>query len=94
MGKLLVLFLNNPAVGSDVLLPYDYVSFTWYILFHLFVAYLTTLSEAETVYLQIIGLVNNDLKMLWKEVIIVLLKVLSQNLPGGGKENHKKPQSE
>jgi hypothetical protein len=37
-------------------------------------------------------IVNNELKRIWKEVIMVLFKVLTQHFHGGTTENHKQPQ--
>jgi hypothetical protein len=36
--------------------------------------------------------VSNELERMWKEAVVV--KVLSQHLPGGTEENHEKPQYE
>jgi hypothetical protein len=38
-------------------------------------------------------IVNNELKRMWKEVVMAKFKVLSQHLPVGTEENHEKPQS-
>jgi hypothetical protein len=36
---------------------------------------------------------NNELKRIWKEVIMASFEVLFQHLPGGTEKNHKKLQS-
>jgi hypothetical protein len=33
---------------------------------------------------------NNESKRMWKEAVLALFKELSQHLPGGTEENHKK----
>jgi hypothetical protein len=35
---------------------------------------------------------NNELERIWKEVVMVEFKVLSQHVPGGTEEDHEKPQ--
>jgi hypothetical protein len=34
-------------------------------------------------------LVNNEMERIWKKVVIVLLKVLSQDLPRWAEEDHR-----
>jgi hypothetical protein len=36
---------------------------------------------------------NNEYERIWKEAVVVLLKVLPQHLPGGSEENLEKPDS-
>jgi hypothetical protein len=35
-------------------------------------------------------IVNNKLERMWKEKFVIYFKILTQNLPAGTKENHKK----
>jgi hypothetical protein len=34
-------------------------------------------------------LVNNEMEGMWKKAVIVLFKILSQDLPGWAEENHR-----
>jgi hypothetical protein len=38
-------------------------------------------------------IVNDELEMMWKEVVMAYCKVLSWHMPGGIEETHKTPQS-
>jgi hypothetical protein len=53
--------------------------------------YLIQLSVAQTPYHRIIGLVNNKIKRVWKQEVMLNLRVLSWYLPGQKKKKH--PQS-
>jgi hypothetical protein len=59
----------------------------------IFIVYVTLLSVTDIVALNKRLMVNNELERLWKEVVVVCCKVLSQNLRGVTEDNHGKPQS-
>jgi hypothetical protein len=54
------------------------------------VAYLTTLSVAETKERQISGLIHSKLEGVWKEAIVANFKALSRHFLRETKESHEK----
>jgi hypothetical protein len=54
--------------------------------------HLPTLSEAQMIWYQTLGLINNESKVKWKEVAVTSFEVLAHHLPREAEKNHKTPQ--
>jgi hypothetical protein len=61
---------------------------------YLFIVYLTMLSVAQTFLASMIGLMNNELERMWKEMVMAQFTALSKHLPGGTRKTTKRPCSQ